>query len=510
MSDTELLQRYVDDGSSDAFATLVARHLDLVYSVARRHVDASSTAKDIAQSVFIELARNARRIKPGTPIIAWLHVVSRRVALNAIRANVRRESRERISAELTAMESNETKWTGLEPFLDEAVESLNPTDRSAILLRYFENKSLREVGAALGTNEGAAQKRVTRAVEQLRTFFVRRGIPVSAVALTTDLSAHALHTAPLGLGSAISAAAAVLPTATATATQLVMATAQKILIAASLTIAIGGGIYQVAALEQQTDALQLLEMRSDVLRETLGRLGRKQEGASRSVTAAPAQGSAAELEKEIQAWMERAVQLKLLITDRPELTIPEMQFIPDNLLFHLALDAKFDSEAEIRQLFAWLRHQAHFQFAREMTAAVRSWHEAHPGVSLTDASELTPYFKTPVDAVILSRYQLVSPAKPNDGSRAATTATDLFEEKSADPVHGTRLRVDARGWSFHPINPYSPPGSSAALESFRRRNPMRFSGDITVTDLLPYFDPPLTSDEQEQLTRSRSGYSLPK
>src|SRR3954469_21631972 len=131
MSDSEFLHRYVHDGAADAFAALVHRHIDLVYSVARRHVRSASTAEEVAQSVFIELARHARNIKPGTPLVAWLHVVSRRTAINAVRDASRRQAREKIAAEIAAMKSPSSDWSGIEPLLDEAVESLPETDRVA-------------------------------------------------------------------------------------------------------------------------------------------------------------------------------------------------------------------------------------------------------------------------------------------------------------------------------------------------------------------------------------------
>ena len=82
--------------------------------------------------------------------------------------------------------------------------ALEETDRTAILLRHFENKSLREVGRPLGISEDAAQKRVTRAVDQLRELFSKRGVAVGGAGLVAVLSAHAVQAAPAGLGAAIS------------------------------------------------------------------------------------------------------------------------------------------------------------------------------------------------------------------------------------------------------------------------------------------------------------------
>ena len=106
------------------------------------------------------------------------------------------------------MNATAADWTHIEPLLDEAMHALDDTDRAAVLLRYFENKSLREVGQTLGTSDDAAQKRVSRAVERLREFFAKRGVTVGASGLVVVISANAVQAAPVGLAVTISAAAA--------------------------------------------------------------------------------------------------------------------------------------------------------------------------------------------------------------------------------------------------------------------------------------------------------------
>ena len=210
LSDLDLLQHYASGGvaAEKAFTTIVERHLNLVYSVARRQVRSPQLAEEVAQSVFVDLARNARRIDAGAPLAAWLHIVSRRTAVDVVRREARRQAREQAVATLADMKPSPSPWSAIEPLLDEAVESLPPADRAAILLRFFENKSLRDVGAALGTSDDAAQKRVSRALEQLRAFFLRRGVAVTAAGLAADMSANALQSAPLSLFASISSASA--------------------------------------------------------------------------------------------------------------------------------------------------------------------------------------------------------------------------------------------------------------------------------------------------------------
>jgi len=245
MSDTdmELLARYTRQHAEDDFAELVRRHLGLVYSAALRQVRSPQLAEEVTQSAFIDLARNAARLKPDTILTAWLYQVTRRTAIDVVRREASRQLREQIATEMKAMNATAADWTHIEPLLDEAMHALDDTDRAAVLLRYFENKSLREVGATLGTSENAAQKRLGRALERLREFFAKRGVTIGASGLVVVISANAVQAAPVGLAVTVSTAAALAgttlaATATATATKaIVMTTLQKTLIVATLIAA---------------------------------------------------------------------------------------------------------------------------------------------------------------------------------------------------------------------------------------------------------------------------------
>ena len=265
MTDLDLLQRYAQQRSEEAFATLVDRHLNFVYATALRQVRSPQLAEDVAQSVFMSLARNSNTMKPDTVLTAWLYCVTRHAAIDLLRGESRRQAREQAALEIANMKSDSTEWAQVEPLLDEALETLDETDRCAILLRYFENKSLREVGATLGTSEDAAQKRVSRAVEQLRGCFSKRGVAVSATSLIAGLGAQATQAAPAGLSAAITTAAALAtPTLSATATAttakaIVMTTLQKTLVIATIMATAGAGIYearQASTLRSQIQSLQ--------------------------------------------------------------------------------------------------------------------------------------------------------------------------------------------------------------------------------------------------------------
>src|ERR1044071_5490184 len=201
-TDLQLLARYTRQNAEDAFAELVRRHVDLVHSAALRQVRSPQQAEEVAQSVFIDLARSAAKLKPDTILTAWLYQVTRRTAIDVVRREASRQLREQIATEMNAMNATAADWTHIEPLLDEAMHALDDTARAAVLLRYFENKSLREVGETLGASENAAQKRLGRAVERLRQFFAKRGVTVGASGLVVVISANAVQAAPVGLSAA--------------------------------------------------------------------------------------------------------------------------------------------------------------------------------------------------------------------------------------------------------------------------------------------------------------------
>ena len=254
-NDLDLLGQYARRNSQEAFAEIVRRHLDLVYSAALRQIRSPQLAEEIAQSVFNDLARNAGKMKPGTVVTAWLYAVTRRTAIDAIRKESRRQLREQIALEMSNMNATANDWMQIAPQLDDAMAALDEGDRAAILLRFFENKGLREVGEQLKISDDAAQKRVSRAIERLREFFSKRNVTIGAGGVAVLISANAVQSAPAGLSTAILTA-----TSGITAT-LGMTMIHKILIGGLAAAAIGGGIYsvhvqrQIGALEQQQMSL---------------------------------------------------------------------------------------------------------------------------------------------------------------------------------------------------------------------------------------------------------------
>jgi RNA polymerase sigma factor (sigma-70 family) len=291
-SDAQLLRAYAECGAEAAFAEIVTRHTDLVYSAALRQVYSSDLARDVTQSVFTDLARKASTVSanlsPEASLVGWLYRGTRFAARDLNRTEIRRTQRERQAME-QVHPTPETlpDWEHLRPALDDAMSELDDTDRDAVLLRYFKNHDLRTVGATLGISDDAAQKRVSRAVERLREFFAKRGVTVGASGLAVVISANAVQAAPVGLALTISAAAVALTgttlatTTTITTTKAIAMTAlQKTIVTATIAVLGGAGIYEARQASQLRDQVQTLQQQQTVAEEQMQQLQRTSDEAT--------------------------------------------------------------------------------------------------------------------------------------------------------------------------------------------------------------------------------------
>jgi RNA polymerase sigma factor (sigma-70 family) len=222
LDDAQLLRRYAEEKSEQAFAELVRRHVNLVYAAALRQVGGDThLAEDIAQSVFHDLARKAGSLSRHRMLTGWLYTSTHFAAAKVLRSEGRRRVREREASLMSDISDQSTAdWDRIQPVLDAAMHELNEGDREAVLLRYFEGRALGEVGAKIGVSENAARMRVERALEKLRALLAKRGVTSTTAALAAALTAQSLSGAPASVAATITAS--VLAT---TATSLTTGTA---------------------------------------------------------------------------------------------------------------------------------------------------------------------------------------------------------------------------------------------------------------------------------------------
>jgi len=273
--DMELVREYAARRSEQAFETLVSRHVNLVYSSAVRQVRDPHLAEEITQAVFILLARKAGALGPRTILPSWLHRTACFAAADALKIQRRRAQREQ-EAHMQSLlnESEQESWHQISPLLDTAIAGLSEQDRQAILLRYFQNRSLNEVGSAIGISEEAAKKRVARAVERLQKFFFKHGIKSTAAIIAGAISSNSIEAAPVALAKSVSMAA-IAQGATASASTLtlingalkIMAWTQAKTVIVSVAI-VGLAAYSIV----QHQAQEKLRLKNESLENQLAQL----------------------------------------------------------------------------------------------------------------------------------------------------------------------------------------------------------------------------------------------
>jgi len=290
MDDEQLLGAYARGGSESAFGELVARHVDFVYSTALRVVNGDShLAQDVAQTVFIDLARKAGSLPDDVALPGWLHRHTCYTATKAVRTERRRQGREQTAMEMRALDDDtRPAWEQVAPYLDESLNQLNPADRDALVLRFLKQQDLRAVGQALGISDDAAQKRVDRALEKLHVLLKHRGATLSAAALGTALATEVVTAAPAGLAGAVTAAALSGSTITTAAVidatkTIAMTTLQKAAITVVLAAAMGTGIYEACQAANARAEFQTLQQQQAPMAEQILQLQRERDDATRQL-----------------------------------------------------------------------------------------------------------------------------------------------------------------------------------------------------------------------------------
>jgi RNA polymerase sigma factor (sigma-70 family) len=541
-NDLDLLRQFTRDQSQDAFTALVNRHVNLVYSAALRQVRSPQLAEEIAQSVFADLARDAGKLKPDTILTAWLYQVARRTAIDVIRKESRRQLREQIAVEMNNMNATANDWMQIEPLLDDAMAALDETDRSAILLRYFENKNLREVGAALGTSDDAAQKRVSRAVEQLREFFSKRNVTIGASGLAILISANAVQAAPIGLAATISAAAILAGTAVHTSTiiaatkTIAMTTLQKTLVTATLAAAVGTGIFEAHQASQLREQNQTLQQQQTPLAEQIQKLQRAHEDATNQLAdlladnlrlrTNPHEMELLKLRGEVTrlrpdaaqvndpttqaalAWVAKKEKLQKIFAERPDQQIPELRFLKDKDWLNLVKDLNLDSEDDIKFALHHIRTWAKMSAAPLIQAALKKFIEANNGNFPADTAQLKPYFDQPIEDEILQRYRVLAGEENKSGW---LTDMMLVEKTTVNKWQEPPIAIGLKRTGLGPV-PDSlhlafPKELIPAMQSYQNANNRHTPSEFS--ELKPYVTTPEQENALDDLIKTLKAHQAP-
>ncbi len=296
-TDAELLRRYADEKAEQAFGALVTRHVDFVYDCARRRLGGDAhLAEDVTQQVFTAVARQAVSLKNHPALNAWLFTTTRNLAAQIVRTERRRQAREEEAHAMQQIDASNTTaadWERMRPAIDDALDELGEADRQAVLLRFFENRSLAEVGERLQVTENTARMRVDRALDRLQGLLARRGLTSTSAALAAGFTQQAIAAAPAGLAASVTSVALSAAAASGGTTMIFMSMAKvKIAAAAAVIIAGAAGLYV-----QHHDVVSLREQVTELSRSETQVSELKKENARLTSAATTAQTEHAELEQ---------------------------------------------------------------------------------------------------------------------------------------------------------------------------------------------------------------------
>ena len=481
-SDGDLLRQFVETRSNEAFAGLVARHVNLVYSVALRQVRDAHQAQEITQAVFIVLARKAAQLRHDRALPGWLFQTTRLTANNFLRSEFRRQRREQEAyMQSTLNQPEENVWRQIAPGLDLAVEKLGETDRRAIVLRFYEGLDLQTVGAALGVSEAAAERRVSRALDKLRKVFGKTGPALSAGAVAADVSANAVQAAPAGLAAQISTAAlsgAAVTSATimAATKTIAMTTFQKTAVTAALVVTVSAGVFEAhqatqlqgqnQSLQQQQSSLkaqvqQLSQSLADTSNELANSLAENEQLKSDSnqhellklrgevtqlKTAKAQNDSNNPTDEAAKSVAAKVKQLKQWLEQNPNEQIPELQCLTaQEWLRGANYTAELKTDDDFGRALSQLRRDAKRTFADSIGEALANYIAGNNGQLPGDILQLGSYFNPPIDGNILQRYQLLQTGNLSD---IPNNEPLIAEIAPVDDRYDTLFKISATGYSY--------------------------------------------------------------
>jgi RNA polymerase sigma factor (sigma-70 family) len=479
--DAELLRCYLDDRSELSFAALVRRHLPLVYSTALRQVGGDShRAQEVAQAVFTLFARKADKLRSHPAPAGWLYTCTHFLSAKARRSEQRRLRYEREAQAMEDPAEDATAmvdWDRLRPVIDEAMIGLKEHDRTAVLLRFFENRSYAEIGAQLSVTENTARMRVDRALDALRSVLERRGISSAVAALGAALSSQATVAIPTGLPATITSGAAA--TAAGGIAIFMGTTFIKTAAVAAIALAAATGLLlqhrEIEKLRAENVQLQqrstLDRARSDALpRPSTVTLETEIERLQTQVELLKSNSAS--------SWQERAGLLREVLGKLPEQSIPELQLATDDDWLDAAKE-KLETADDYRRALAKLRSLAISRFAHLVQPALTKYYHAHGQQFPTDVSQLQPLLGRSIDKAILQRYVIAAAdtvANVRMGGELIITPSRVV-----DPTYDGEFVIGPNGFGS---SSYGASEMAAIHKAWEAANPGAHLGN--PMQLLPY------------------------
>lgn len=480
MTDFEHLQAYVRHRTDADFSAIVTQHIGLVFGSAMRQTRNAALAQEVTQAVFLDLALHAAKLRRDTQLASWLCVVTRRTAVDFVRREVRLHRREQVAADLASMHTDDQDWARVEPVIDEALASLDELDRRAVLLRFFENRSLREIGTALSVSDDAAQKRVTRALERLRDLLRRRGITTTAAALGAGLTASAQVAVPAGVISAVNSSVALTVTAVSSAaaagaltasglaltTKALLATAG---IAAASALAFQGSMVRdrdrdIARLQgnaqaQHAENAELRHAREQALAEL--QLMRERLAQSPTLASKPAD----DFDAHLGVIRENIRALQEMLALAPEQDSPDLAELSKDDWVTAVIGRRLDTTEDFRRVLSTVRGRAKWIVFQRLYRPFTKWVEDHGGALPANLDGYIATLGSDRDKAFWARFEIVAQGNLFD----LDPKTPIIRERVSgmvDPELDSSVegRVRGSGTVSSPLRPGSVFASMSAAE----------------------------------------------
>jgi len=481
--DITLLKQYAG-GDESAFSALFERHVHLVYSAVLRQARNQSHAEEVTQAVFILLARKAKSLSPKTVLSGWLYQAARLTTASLIKREIRRQRREQEVYMQNLTEPDISLWEQISPLLDDAMGRLGEKDRNAIVLRFFENRTPQQVAAALKLNEVTARKRVSRALEKLRTFFAKRGVVLTTAIIAGTISGNSVQAAPAALANSATAVAIAKGVAASTsiltlikgALKIMAWTKAKTIVTAALVATVSTGIFEAhqaaqlraqnqSSQQQQTSLAaqvqQLSQLLTDATNQLAGLLAEnarlksnsnehellKLRGEVTQLRMANAQNDSNDpTDEAAKSVAARVKQMKQWLEQNPNEKIPELQYLTaQEWLRGASYGGDWKTDDDFDRALSQLRRDAKRTFANSIGEALANYIAGNNGQLPGDISQLGSNFNPPVDGTILQRYQLLQ-----TGNLSAIPNNEplIAEKAPVDDQYDTLFTISATGYSY--------------------------------------------------------------
>ena len=453
--DSELLRRYSEEKSEEAFTELVQRHLPLVYGAALRRMGGDPhLAMDVAQTVFIALARRADAFSARTPLPAWLYRVTRNTAVDLWRREMRRRNRDleiMKTQELSTSENALPDWERLGSLVDAEMDGLPERDRTAVVLRYFAGRSYPDIASTLKLTEESARKRVDRALERLREQLARRGVTSTAAVLAGLLTANGAQAAPANLTATISRGAVAAGAATGVSglsAFLVFMSTSKIIATGAVVLLLGAAYLLERERQMEELSRQLTTSQAMAALRTQPRM------VAPAVTAAPIAPVADPLgiAGDMGKWLGQLQKVQDLLGAHSDQWIPELGLLNDRDWLIAAMGAQLESEVDQRIFFGRLRNTAKVKFMRTAQQAMLRYAEAHDGNLPAQATDLMQFLPPRyAKADIMERYGMFKTGRvadiPRIGGWDANVMGELAPQRDAE--YDTQIGWSVTGATAH-------------------------------------------------------------